>query len=63
MKGTHLYERMNNSKVLTCYMNMINNSVEATAMELFANLTKEASDHPKYINIKLAYDKRFGTVE
>ena len=44
-------------------MNMINNSVETTAMELFANLTKEASDHPKYINIKLAYDKRFGTVE
>lgn len=63
MKDSHIYQRMNNTKVMAIYMNMINTSEEKVAKELFANVTKEASDHPRYSNIKAAYDKRFGTVE
>ena len=63
MRGTHLYERMNNTKILGIFMNMIKNNEEHVAKQLFANITKEAGDHPRYDVIKAAYDERFGTIE
>lgn len=39
---------------------MIKTYEEDIVKDLFANITKEASDHPKYSNIKAAYEQRFG---
>jgi len=54
---------MNNTKILGIFMNMIKNNEEHVAKQLFANITKEAGDHPRYDVIKAAYDERFGTIE
>lgn len=61
MKDSHIYQRMNNTQVMKVYMNMIKTYEEDIVKDLFANITKEASDHPKYSNIKAAYEQRFGT--
>lgn len=60
MKDSHIYQRMNNTQVMKVYMNMIKTYEEDIVKNLFANITKEASDHPKYSNIKAAYEERFG---
>lgn len=61
MKDSHIYQRMNNTQVMKVYMNMIKTYEEDIVKDLFANITKEANDHPKYSNLKAAYDERFGT--
>ena len=61
MKDSHIYQRMNNTQVMKVYMNMIKTYEEDIVKDLFANITKEAGDHPKYSNIKAAYEQRFGT--
>lgn len=63
MKDSHIYQRMNNTQVMKVYMNMIKVYEEDIAKSLFTNITKEAGDHPKYSNIKAAYEERFGKVE
>lgn len=62
MKDTHLYQRLNNLNAVKTFMNMIKTGEKQIADELFANLTKDANDHPKYDNIKAAYVERFGSV-
>jgi hypothetical protein len=61
MKDTHLYQRMNNPTAFKVYMNMIKTYELDIVKELFANLTKDASDHPKYEVLKSAYDSRINT--
>lgn len=60
MKDSHIYQRMNNTQVMKVYMNMIKTYEDDIVKDLFANITKEASDHPKYSNIKAAYEERYG---
>lgn len=60
MKDSHIYQRMNNTQVMKVYMNMIKTYEDDIVKDLFANITKEASDHPKYENIKAAYEQRYG---
>lgn len=60
MKDTHLYTRLSQYNSFKSLLNLINTSDIPTVKELFANITREANDHPKYIAIKEAYVKRVG---
>lgn len=60
MKNSHIYERMNNNQVIRIYSNILKTNEEHVARELFANITEQAHDHPKYNSLKEVYDKRFG---
>lgn len=58
MKGSHIYERMNNPNVLKTYVGMINFLDLNTVKALVGNITLEANDHPRYSIIMEAYTAR-----
>jgi len=58
MKNSHIFERMNNPKVVKGYLHTILYSEYDIATELYNNITVEALDHPRYQAIKDAYDNR-----
>lgn len=61
MKDTHIYQRMNNTQVMKGYINIIKTYEDDVVKQLFANITKDASDHPHYNSLKAAYEQRYGT--
>ena len=58
MKDSHLYKRMSNPSAVKVYLQMIRTYEMDTVHDLYNNLTKEASDHPRYPVIKETYDER-----
>lgn len=58
MKGSHIYNRMGNQKVFNSYLKMIKDYEIDTVKDLISNVTMEASDHPKYAQLMLAYNER-----
>lgn len=62
MKDTHLYARMSQYNSFRSLVNVMNTESLSVITEVYNNITKEASDHPKYSVIKEIYDKRTGNV-
>lgn len=60
MKDTHLYQRMTSPQAVKVFLHMIKNDNEHVVKELYDNITREASDHPRYPAIQEAYKQRFG---
>lgn len=60
MKDTHLYQRLSNYNSFRSLLNVINTESIDVIKEVFANITREANNHPKYTAIKEAYVKRVG---
>lgn len=58
MKDSHIYQRMNNPMVMKTYTNMIRNYEMDIVNDLYNNITKNASDHPRYSAIVEAYEAR-----
>lgn len=58
MKDSHIYERMNNPKVVKGYLNTILNQELWIAQALYGNITLEANDHPRYPAVHDAYQNR-----
>jgi hypothetical protein len=58
MKDSHIYQRMNNPKVVKGYLNTILHKDFFTAKTLFGNITLAANDHPRYQAIVDAYQNR-----
>lgn len=58
MKGSHIYERMNNSQVVKVYLHMIKNDDLNVVKALVGNITLEADDHPRYGAILSAFESR-----
>lgn len=58
MKDSHIYQRMNNPKVVKGYLNTILHKDLQLAQQLFGNITLVASDHPRYPAIVDAYQNR-----
>lgn len=58
MKDSHLYKRMNDYFAMKSLVGMIETSDLPTVVQLYNNITEQASDHPKYPAIAQAYNKR-----
>lgn len=58
MKDSHIYNRMNDTKVVKVYLNMIRENALQDVKHLVGNITLEASDHPRYPAIMTAYEQR-----
>lgn len=58
MKGSHLYERMNNPTAVKGYFTMIKTNDMEIVKALVGNLTLEANDHPRYPAILQAFQER-----
>ncbi len=58
MKDSHLYKRMNDYFAMKSLVAMIESHDLPTVVQLYNNITEQASDHPKYQAIVQAYKKR-----
>lgn len=58
MKDSHLYQRMSNPYAFKVYMNMIRTYELDIVHDLYKNLQSEADDHPRFVDIKSAYEAR-----
>jgi hypothetical protein len=54
----HLYDRLNNPFAVKALVNIIKSSDMETVEELYANITRDASNHPRYAAITQAYNER-----
>ena len=63
MKDSHIYQRMDNPKVVKGYLNTILHEELYIAKALFANITLEANDHVRYPAIVDAYTNRINREE
>lgn len=58
MKQSHIYQRMNDNRIVKGYIKLLRESDLTTAKLLFQNITLEAYDHPRYLDIKQIYEAR-----
>lgn len=58
MKDTHLYQRLSNNVTYRSLYNFIRTQPLDIAGEAMLNITRDASDHPKYNSIKQLYEQR-----
>jgi hypothetical protein len=58
MKDSHLYKRMSDYFAMKSLVGMIETCDVPTVVQLYNNITEQASDHPKYQAIVQAYNKR-----
>ena len=62
MKDTHMYMRLSNYSSFRSLLNVINTENMDVVEQVYENITTHANDHPKYVAIKDAYDKRKGNI-
>jgi hypothetical protein len=58
MNKKHLYERLDNPFAVKSLVNIIKTSDMEVVEELYANITRDASNHPRYEAIVKAYNER-----
>lgn len=60
MKDTALYKRLSDNIGFRSLLTFIRKVEPELAMEAYLNITRDASDHPRYNSIVSAYNERFG---
>ena len=62
-KDTHIYQRMNDPRIVKGYIKMLRESDIDTANKLFLRIKNEASDHYRFNDIQAIYQDRLDNTE
>lgn len=62
-KDTHIYQRMNDPRIVKGYLKMLRESDIDIANKFFLRIKNDASDHPRFTDIRNIYEHRIDNTQ